>query len=250
MAEPRTRRPARPREEVFATARAAIAEHGLAKLTMAGLGKQLQMSAGHLLYYFGSKDQLLLETLRWSEEQLGERRRAMLADRESTVRQRLAGYAGLYLPEGPGDPRWILWLEVWGRSPASAEIRQGQLEIEAPWQADLVALIEEGVAGGEFTHAATRPTGPSSSAPCWTAWRYRSRSVCPAPTGPRPPTGSPRWPGPCSAADHPSGQLGPDQRAGERLPVRRAYAIRSRRSRVGRAPGHSVQRAAAVRSAE
>ncbi|MFJ9523001.1 TetR family transcriptional regulator C-terminal domain-containing protein [Kitasatospora sp. NPDC101801] len=151
MAEPRTRRPARPREEVFATARAAIAEHGLAKLTMAGLGKQLQMSAGHLLYYFGSKDQLLLETLRWSEEQLGERRRAMLADRELTTRQRLAGYAELYLPEGPGDPRWILWLEVWGRSPASAEIRQGQLEIEAPWQTDLVALIEEGVAGGEFT---------------------------------------------------------------------------------------------------
>ncbi|GAA1191578.1 AcrR family transcriptional regulator [Kitasatospora gansuensis] len=151
MAEPRTRRPARPREEVFATARAAIAEHGLAKLTMAGLGKQLQMSAGHLLYYFGSKDQLLLETLRWSEEQLGERRRAALVDQTLTVRQRLAAYAELYLPEGPGDPRWILWLEVWGRSPASAEIRQGQLEIEAPWQADLVALIEEGVAGGEFT---------------------------------------------------------------------------------------------------
>ncbi|KQV19204.1 MULTISPECIES: TetR/AcrR family transcriptional regulator [unclassified Kitasatospora] len=151
MAEPRTRRPARPREEVFATARASIAEHGLAKLTMAGLGKQLQMSAGHLLYYFGSKDQLLLETLRWSEEQLGERRRAALTDHALTARQRLAAYAELYLPEGPGDPRWILWLEVWGRSPASAEIRQGQLEIEAPWQADLVALIEEGVAGGEFT---------------------------------------------------------------------------------------------------
>lgn len=151
MAEPRTRRPARPREEVFAAARTAIAEHGLAKLTMAGLGKQLQMSAGHLLYYFGSKDQLLLETLRWSEEQLGERRRAALADAGLTVRQRLADYVGLYLPEGPGDPRWILWLEVWGRSPASAEIRQGQLEIEAPWQADLVALIEAGVAAGEFT---------------------------------------------------------------------------------------------------
>ncbi|MFJ8042607.1 TetR family transcriptional regulator C-terminal domain-containing protein [Kitasatospora sp. NPDC096147] len=150
MAEPRTRRPARPREEVFAAARAAIAEHGLAKLTMAGLGKQLQMSAGHLLYYFGSKDQLLLETLRWSEDQLGERRRAALADHGLTVRQRLAAYAGLYLPEGPGDPRWVLWLEVWGRSPGSAEIRQGQLEIEAPWQADLVALLEEGVAGGDF----------------------------------------------------------------------------------------------------
>ncbi|WP_371482397.1 TetR/AcrR family transcriptional regulator [Kitasatospora sp. NBC_00315] len=151
MADPRPRRPARPREEVFAVARAAIAEHGLAKLTMAGLGKQLQMSAGHLLYYFGSKDQLLLETLRWSEEQLGSRRQAALARSEDDVWDRLSEYRRLYLPEGPGDPRWILWVEVWGRSPASAEIRQGQLDIEGPWQADLVALIEEGTTCGAFT---------------------------------------------------------------------------------------------------
>ncbi|WP_380284531.1 TetR/AcrR family transcriptional regulator [Kitasatospora purpeofusca] len=150
MADARPRRPARPREEVFAAARAAIAEHGLAKLTMAGLGKQLQMSAGHLLYYFGSKDQLLLETLRWSEDQLGVRRRAMLADGGRDVGRRLEEYTALYLPEGPGDPRWILWVEVWGRSPAGEELRQGQLEIEAPWQADLVALIEEGTAAARF----------------------------------------------------------------------------------------------------
>ncbi|MFI6447083.1 TetR/AcrR family transcriptional regulator [Kitasatospora sp. NPDC050543] len=150
MADTRPRRPARPREEVFAAARSAIAEHGLAKLTMAGLGKQLQMSAGHLLYYFGSKDQLLLETLRWSEEQLGARRQEAMARATDSVWDRLAAYAELYLPSGPGDPRWILWVEVWGRSPASAEIRQGQLEIEAPWQADLVALIEEGTANGGF----------------------------------------------------------------------------------------------------
>ncbi|GAA2145102.1 TetR/AcrR family transcriptional regulator [Kitasatospora kazusensis] len=154
MAEPRARRAARPREEVFAAARAAVAEHGLAKLTMAGLGKQLQMSAGHLLYYFGSKDQLLLETLRWSEEQLGERRRSALGREGAGLWERLAAYTELYLPEGPGDPRWILWLEVWGRSPASAEIRQGQLEIEAPWQADLAALIEEGAAAGTFSAVA------------------------------------------------------------------------------------------------
>ncbi|WP_327069725.1 TetR/AcrR family transcriptional regulator [Kitasatospora sp. NBC_01250] len=150
MAEPRSRRPARPREEVLAVAMAAIAEHGLAKLTMAGLGKQLGMSAGHLLYYFGSKDQLLLETLRWSEDQLGERRRAALGQPGLSAWQRFTAYAELYLADGPGDPRWILWVEVWGRSPASEEIRQGQLAIEAPWQADLAALIEDGVARREF----------------------------------------------------------------------------------------------------
>ncbi|MER6396822.1 TetR/AcrR family transcriptional regulator [Kitasatospora sp. NPDC086009] len=158
MADARPRRPARPREEVFATARAAIAEHGLAKLTMAGLGKQLQMSAGHLLYYFGSKDQLLLETLRWSEDQLGARRRTALADGDRDVWERLGDYTRLYLPEGAGDPRWILWVEVWGRSPASEELRQGQLEIEAPWDADLVALLDEGAASGSFAAAAGATT--------------------------------------------------------------------------------------------
>ncbi|MFE2726784.1 TetR/AcrR family transcriptional regulator [Kitasatospora sp. NPDC059327] len=164
MADARPRRPARPREEVFATARAAIAEHGLAKLTMAGLGKQLQMSAGHLLYYFGSKDQLLLETLRWSEEQLGARRRTALTDGGRDVWERLGEYTRLYLPEGPGDPRWILWVEVWGRSPASEELRRGQLEIEAPWDADLVALLDEGTARGSFTAGPAGVGGADGSA--------------------------------------------------------------------------------------
>ncbi|MFF0295822.1 TetR/AcrR family transcriptional regulator [Kitasatospora sp. NPDC004614] len=157
MAPPRTRRPARPREEVYAAARAAIAEHGLARLTMAGLGQQLGMSAGHLLYYFGSKDQLLLETLRWSEAQLGERRTRELARHDLPVLERLARYIDLYLPEGPGDPRWILWIEVWSRSPGTAELRQGQPDIETPWQNDLTALITEGLTTGVLTPVADTP---------------------------------------------------------------------------------------------
>ncbi|BAJ27792.1 MULTISPECIES: TetR/AcrR family transcriptional regulator [Kitasatospora] len=157
MAQPRPRRPARPREEVYAAARAAIAEHGLARLTMAGLGEQLGMSAGHLLYYFGSKDQLLLETLRWSEAQLGERRGRELARPGAPVLERLDRYLELYLPEGPGDPRWILWIEVWSRSPGTAELRQGQLDIEAPWQDDLTALLTEGRTAGLLPAAGTTP---------------------------------------------------------------------------------------------
>jgi AcrR family transcriptional regulator len=144
-----SRRPARPREEVFAAAMAAIAEHGLAGLTMAGLGRQLGMSGGHLLYYFGSKDAMLLETLRWSEGQLGERRRAVLA-RPVPAAERLAGYVALYLPTGTGDPRWTLWIEVWGRSLSVEAMRGGQVELEAVWRADLIGLLREGIAGGEF----------------------------------------------------------------------------------------------------
>jgi len=144
------RRPARPREDVFAEAMAAIAEHGLAALTMAALGRRLGMSGGHLLYYFGSKDQLLLETLRWSEGLLGERRRAAL-DRPATgAAERLDAFTRLYLPEGPGDPRWTLWLEVWTRSQAVEALRAGQREITDSWHRDLTALLAEGSAAGEF----------------------------------------------------------------------------------------------------
>ncbi|MGB8944903.1 MAG: helix-turn-helix domain-containing protein, partial [Streptomyces sp.] len=44
-----------------------IAERGLEKLTMAALGREVGMSSGHLLYYFRTKDELLLRTLEWSE---------------------------------------------------------------------------------------------------------------------------------------------------------------------------------------
>lgn len=56
------------RRRVYAEAMRAIAELGPERVTMRVLGARLGMSPGHILYFFGSKDRLLLETLRWSEE--------------------------------------------------------------------------------------------------------------------------------------------------------------------------------------
>jgi AcrR family transcriptional regulator len=136
---------------VLAESMAAIAEHGLSGLTMAALGRRLGMSGGHLLYYFGSKDRLLLETLQWSEGQLGEDRRAIVGRPPGPpAAALLAEYAALYLPDGPGDPRWVLWLEVWNRSSASTELRAGAQEIADTWHRDLVALVRRGAAEGGF----------------------------------------------------------------------------------------------------
>ncbi|MET9295261.1 TetR/AcrR family transcriptional regulator [Streptomyces sp. NPDC003077] len=144
------RRPAAPREQVLAAAMATIAEAGLERLTMAGLGREVGMSSGHLLYYFGTKDELLLQTLQWSEEQLGAERRAALA-RPLPVRARLDALVDLYLPDGPRDPRWTLWLEVWNRSQsAGPPARERQLELELAWHRDLVALLVEGASRGEL----------------------------------------------------------------------------------------------------
>ena len=132
-----------------------IAESGLEKLTMAALGREVGMSSGHLLYYFHSKDELLLRTLEWSEGRLGAERGRLLT-RAASARERLDAYVDLYVPDGHRDPHWTLWLEVWNRSQnADEDARERQAAIEGAWHRDLVALLAEGVSRGEF-----RPVDP------------------------------------------------------------------------------------------
>ncbi|MFJ2091703.1 TetR/AcrR family transcriptional regulator [Streptomyces sp. NPDC087901] len=158
---PRRRNTAPPREDVLAAVMATVAERGLDGLTMAGLGREVGMSSGHLLYYFRTKDELLLQTLEWSENRLGAERRRLLSW-PGTARERLDAYIALYLPAGHRDPHWTLWLEVWNRSrDADEDARARQAAIEGAWHRDLVALLAEGGSRGEFRrvdaeHVATR----------------------------------------------------------------------------------------------
>ncbi|MER7663497.1 TetR/AcrR family transcriptional regulator [Streptomyces sp. NPDC096193] len=151
----RRRNIAPPRESVLAAAMATIAQRGLDGLTMAGLGREVGMSSGHLLYYFRTKDELLLRTLEWSEGRLGAERSALLS-RQAPTAERLDAYVDLYVPDGPRDPHWTLWLEVWNRSQnADDDARARQAAIEGAWHRDLVALLAEGISRGEF-----RPVDP------------------------------------------------------------------------------------------
>ncbi|MFD8573431.1 TetR/AcrR family transcriptional regulator [Streptomyces sp. NPDC059639] len=129
---------------------AMIAESGLEKLTMAALGRGVGMSSGHLAYHFGSKDELLLRTLEWSEGKLGAERRELLV-RGGSARERVDAYVDLYVPGAHRDPHWSLWLEVFNRSQNfDDDARTRQAAIEGAWHRDLVALLAEGISRGEF----------------------------------------------------------------------------------------------------
>ncbi|MGW7053199.1 TetR/AcrR family transcriptional regulator [Streptomyces sp. NPDC054887] len=136
-------------ERMLEEAMALIAEHGLAALTMSALAERLETSGGHILYYFGSKDRLLLEALRWSESDLADERRVLLG-RRTTAERKLDRFLELYLPRGPRDPRWTLWIELWARTPANEDLRQAQEEMDRGWQEDLEALLARGVERERF----------------------------------------------------------------------------------------------------
>ncbi|WP_243640418.1 TetR/AcrR family transcriptional regulator [Nocardioides jejuensis] len=119
-----------------------LIERGLADLTLAELGRRVETSAGHLLYYFGSKDGLLLEVLRWSEAQLWARWEESRAE-EVTFGERFDLFCRQFMPQGLGDPRWLVWIEVWPRVLRIEELRAPYEELDAVWRDELARLLGE-----------------------------------------------------------------------------------------------------------
>ena len=119
-----------------------LAERGLADLSLSELGRRLGTSAGHLSYYFGSKSGLLLELLRWSEDELAEDRERIV-ESDGTAQERLHSLCTLNFPRAPGDPRWLLWVELWPRVMHEPALREAQLEYDAAWRAAIAQVLGE-----------------------------------------------------------------------------------------------------------
>jgi AcrR family transcriptional regulator len=121
---------------------ALLAERGLADLSLSELGRRLDTSASHLSYYFGSKSRLLLELLRWSEDELADER-DLIVKSDGTAEERLRGLCMLNFPRTPGDPRWLLWVELWPRVMHEPALREAQLEYDAAWHASVAEVLAE-----------------------------------------------------------------------------------------------------------
>lgn len=138
----RNRKLERPKERVLEETWRLLIEKGMADLTLAELGRRVGTSAGHLLYYFGSKDALLLEVLRWSEQQLAVKRAEVLAS-DGPMEERLRRFVEAFLPVEAGDPRWLLWLEVWPRMMRDEALLAPAWELDEAWTRDLAVLLEQ-----------------------------------------------------------------------------------------------------------
>ena len=138
-----------PRERILQAAMDAIAERGMAGLRMADVGERVGMSPGHILYYYRSKQRLLLEALRWSDDRLAEQRARELPALP-TARDRLERFVAIYLPTGASHPEWLLWLQAWALGAEVAEVAAVTAELNARWADDLAALVRYGCERGEF----------------------------------------------------------------------------------------------------
>ena len=138
-----------PRQRVLMAAMAAIAEQGVGRVRMTHIAQLAGMSSGHILYYFENKGAIFRETLRWSEGELAERWHAELEDIDD-VAVRLVRFFEIYLPEGPDDAHWALWLEVHDRSLRDHETVAVQDELERVWRGELADIVALGVRRSQF----------------------------------------------------------------------------------------------------
>jgi len=139
----------RSRDRVLDAALGLIIEVGIDRVRLAEIARRAGMSTGQVMYYFTSKEHILLETLAWQEHQDSLRRAAAMARVTGAWRQ-LERFVELYLPGAHPDPSWILWLEAWARAPHNSQVSRFLEALLNPWADDLAALVARGVAEGAF----------------------------------------------------------------------------------------------------
>lgn len=140
----------RAREEaVLRAATQAIAELGLAHVRVADIAERAGIGPGHLTYYFPSKDDLLMQAIRWSEQRFHDE----VDDEISGIADpwvRLEKLFDLAAADGVGDPFWALWFEVWAKSVTDPAVAEGGRELEAWWRTSLAEVIRYGSDRGTF----------------------------------------------------------------------------------------------------
>lgn len=126
-----------------------ISDRGLNKFRIADVAELAGISAGHLTYYFGTRTELLMAAIRWSEERYILVVRAELAEiRDPWTRlERLVERAAA---EGPGDPGWRLWFEVWSAADGDPSVGRVYEELDARWRGAFADVIRYGHAQGVF----------------------------------------------------------------------------------------------------
>src|SRR3954468_17168888 len=139
------------RQQMLHAAAALIAAQGYGETRIADVARRAKVSPGLVVYYFGSKDRLLVEALRYSDEMFyatGESviwQQPTLATRLETLVQLTFGPdTG---PELPGA--WGLWLDLWAQAYRHPEVAQGRVELDGRWRTLIAEVVREGRRAGE-----------------------------------------------------------------------------------------------------
>jgi AcrR family transcriptional regulator len=132
------------RIEMLRAAAELICERGFGDTRIADVAKRAGVSSALVIYYFGTRDRLLVDALRYSEESFYEAAEKMLAETPS-VRERLSLLIKwTCVPQAAGEipGAWGLWFDLWAQAFRHDEVKAGRAELDARWRNMIVDAIK------------------------------------------------------------------------------------------------------------
>jgi AcrR family transcriptional regulator len=139
------------RDQMLSAAATLIAERGFDETRIADVAERVGASPALVVYYFGTKDKLLTEALRYSEQGFYTAAEAMLASNPGIVRRLETLVAWTCQPEEqeqtPGT--WGLWFDLWAQAFRHPEVKKDRVELDKSWRSMIARVVGEGVEAGE-----------------------------------------------------------------------------------------------------
>jgi AcrR family transcriptional regulator len=140
------------REQMLRAALDVIAERGYAESRIADVAERAGTSPALVIYYFKTKDQLLTEAIRFSEDswyEAGTRRMAAIPTAAGKLEEIVAMS---FLPEEDTEPTssWALWLDLWAQSVRHPEVAGVRQKFDERWRDLVCSLVVAGQEAGEF----------------------------------------------------------------------------------------------------
>jgi AcrR family transcriptional regulator len=140
------------REQMLGAAAEVIAERGFDDTRIADVAERVGASPALVVYYFGTKDKLLTEALRYSEQSFYAAAEEMLASQPGVVQRLETLVAWTCLPEeqeqAPGT--WGLWFDLWAQAFRHPEVKKDRVELDETWRRMISRVVSEGVKAGEI----------------------------------------------------------------------------------------------------
>jgi AcrR family transcriptional regulator len=140
------------REQMLRAALEVISERGYPDTRIADVAERIGISPALVIYYFKTKDQLLTEAIRYSEDTWyadGQRRMASLPTAAARLEEIVAMSC---LPEADPEPHssWLLWLDFWAQAARNAEVAGLRQKSDERWRETFASLVLAGQQAGEF----------------------------------------------------------------------------------------------------
>jgi len=141
------------RDQMLAAAAELIAERGFGDTRITDVAKRVGASPALVIYYFGTKDKLLTEALRYSEQAFYAVADELLATTSSMV-PRLETLVRLTcIPQSKNEiaGAWGLWFDLWAQAFRHPEVKKDRVELDQRWRSMVAQVVRDGVHSGEIS---------------------------------------------------------------------------------------------------